>query len=189
MKYSESKVRLYKGEGTVKILMQTHEEYLNLLLEQCNQEYAIATEARLQGHDPRIEVEIPQAHDLAQRTQQLLEFLHPRNTAEQIRQLTTERDENRELVALDLALKPCCMVKAITVKLAKGLAKLKKENGGSESVMLAVAKELSLSIKTQLKPTLKSKYWPNLKRMINRNGNQSKSLWLFIMVYVQDWPS
>ena len=46
--------------------MQSHEEYLNLLLEQCNQEYAIATDARAQGQDPRIEVEIPQAHDLAQ---------------------------------------------------------------------------------------------------------------------------
>ena len=72
--------------------MQSHEEYLNLLLGQCNQEDAIATEARSQGHDPRIEVEIPQAHDLAQRTQQLLEFLHPRNTAEQIRELTEEPD-------------------------------------------------------------------------------------------------
>ena len=66
--------RLYKGARYHKIPMQTHEEYLNLLLEQCNLEYEIATEAQSQGHDLRIEVEIPQAHDLAQRTQQLLDF-------------------------------------------------------------------------------------------------------------------
>ena len=130
MNYSKAKVRLYKGEGTVKKLMQTHEEYLNLLLEQCNQEYAIATEARLQGHDPRIEVEIPQAHDLAQRTQQLLEFLHPRNTAEQIRQLTTEHDGNREMVALDLAFIVCAETllygKSHNCKTCKGTGEVKE---------------------------------------------------------------
>ena len=99
--------RLYKGARYHKIPMQTHEEYLNLLLEQCNLEYEIATEARSQGHDPRIEVEIPQAHDLAQRTQQLLDFLHPRNTAEQIRSLTEHHEGNREMVALDLAFIVC----------------------------------------------------------------------------------
>ena len=80
MKSSKVKRRLYKGAPTHRLTMQSHEEYLELLLKQCNQEYEIATKARSQGHDPRIEVEIPQAHDLAQRTQQLLDFLHPRNT-------------------------------------------------------------------------------------------------------------
>ena len=59
MKFNELQVRLYKGGKKVIKIMQSHEEYLNLLLEQCNQEYAIATDARAQGKDPRIEVEIP----------------------------------------------------------------------------------------------------------------------------------
>ena len=107
MKSNEMNRRLYKGAPTHRLTMQSHEEYLELLLEQCNQEYEIATKARLQGHDPRIEVEIPQAHDLAQRTQQLLDFLHPRNTAEQIRSLTEHHEGNREMVALDLAFIVC----------------------------------------------------------------------------------
>ena len=107
MKSNEMNRRLYKGAPTHRLTMQSHEEYLELLLEQCNQEYEIATKARLQGHDPRIEVEIPQAHDLAQRTQQLLDFLHPRNTAEQIRSLTKHHEGNREMVALDLAFIVC----------------------------------------------------------------------------------
>ena len=38
-----------------------------------------------------------------ERVQKLLKFLHDRNTAEQIRTLTSVHDENRELVALDIA--------------------------------------------------------------------------------------
>ena len=48
-------------------------------------------------------VEIPRASDLADRTQKLLDFLHPRQTAEQIRELTLKHDGNRELVAIDIA--------------------------------------------------------------------------------------
>jgi len=46
-------------------------------------------------------VEIPQAFDLADRCQKLLDFLHARKTAEQIRELTQHHDGNREMVALD----------------------------------------------------------------------------------------
>ena len=40
--------------------MQTQEEYLEVLLKQCNQEYEIANNARKLGLDPRGNVEIPQ---------------------------------------------------------------------------------------------------------------------------------
>ena len=39
---------------------------------------------------------------MADRTQKLLNFLHPRNTAEQIRELTSAFDGNREMVALEV---------------------------------------------------------------------------------------
>jgi len=110
--------------------MATHEEYLEKLLQGCNLEYEIAAKARAQGHDPRVEVEIPQAHDLAQRTQQLLEFLHPRNTAEQIRELTLEHEGNREMVALDLSLIVCAETllygKAKNCKTCKGTGEVKE---------------------------------------------------------------
>ena len=125
-----SKVRLYKGDKAVRKVMQTHQDYLNDLLSQCNLEYDIANKARELGFDPRNAVEIPQAHDLAQRTQQLLEFLHPRNTADQIRQLTTEHNGNRELVALDLALIVCAETllfgKSKNCKLCKGTGQVKE---------------------------------------------------------------
>ena len=44
--------------------------------------YQLAEQARAKGLDPRLTVEIPRASDLADRTQKLLDFLHPRRTAE-----------------------------------------------------------------------------------------------------------
>jgi DNA polymerase II large subunit len=81
----------------------THDEYIDRLKSDADAAYEIAEAARAKGLDPRIAVEIPQAFDLADRCQKLLEFLHPRRTAEQIRSLTDAHDGNREMVALDIA--------------------------------------------------------------------------------------
>ena len=79
-----------------------YSDYAKILQEKCDEEYALANLARKQGQDPKDFVEIPQAHDLADRTQKLLNFLHPRDTASQIRELTELHDGNRELVALEI---------------------------------------------------------------------------------------
>ena len=79
-----------------------YEEYIDFLQNECNSVYEVAQSARSKGHDPKNFVEIPQAHDLADRTQKLLKFLHTRNTASQIRELTQKYEGNRELVALQI---------------------------------------------------------------------------------------
>ena len=166
--------------------MQSHEEYLNLLLEQCNQEYAIATDARAQGKDPRIEVEIPQAHDLAQRTQQLLEFLHPRNTAEQIRELTEEHEGNREMVALDLALIVCAETllygKSHNCKTCTGTGEVKEgewrkrecNNCSGKGVIIEYRKEIKTDTKIEVlaefEATDKSKWKPKQIAMAIYHG-------------------
>ncbi len=83
--------------------MGSYEEYLKRLHSEANHAYEIAQVARSKGHDPKNHVEIPKAKDLADRTQKLLDFLHPRNTAEQIRRLTKDFDGNRERVAIEIA--------------------------------------------------------------------------------------
>jgi len=80
-----------------------YSSYISKLQDECNLVYEIAESARKKGKDPRNFVEIPQAHDLADRTQKLLSFLNTRQTAEQIRELTEIYDGNRELVAIDIA--------------------------------------------------------------------------------------
>ena len=79
------------------------EEYSSRLTAECNKVYDLINVAKAQGFDPKTEIEIPQAIDLAERTQKLLKFLWDRNTASQIRELTQAHDGNRELVALDIA--------------------------------------------------------------------------------------
>ena len=81
----------------------SHKEYVKRLKADCDAAYEIAEAARQKGFDPKINVEIPQAFDLADRCQKLLDFLEVRNTAAQIRELTENHDGNRELVALDIA--------------------------------------------------------------------------------------
>ena len=81
----------------------THDEYIKRLKDDCDAAYVIAEQARSKGFDPKQTVEIPQAFDLADRCQKLLEFLDGRKTAEQIRELTENHDGNREMVALDIA--------------------------------------------------------------------------------------
>jgi len=80
----------------------SYKDYIENLQKECNITYQIANEARSKGLDPKNQVEIPQAHDLADRTQKLLSFLHTRKTAEQIRELTSIHNGNRERVALEI---------------------------------------------------------------------------------------
>jgi DNA polymerase II large subunit len=80
-----------------------YEAYIARLEAECAEAYAIVEQAKAKGLDPRLSVEIPLASDLADRTQKLLDFLHPRNTAAQIRELTQENDGNREMVAIQIA--------------------------------------------------------------------------------------
>ena len=83
--------------------MGAYADYIKRLHAEAEIAYEIAEEARSKGFDPKNQVEIPKANDLADRTQKLLEFLHKRNTAEQIRELTREYDGNRERVAIEIA--------------------------------------------------------------------------------------
>ena len=72
-----------------------YSDYAKILQEKCDEEYALANLPRKQGQDPKDFVEIPQAHDLADRTQKLLNFLHPRDTASQIRELQQRRKDSK----------------------------------------------------------------------------------------------
>mgnify|MGYP001310003852 CR=1 FL=1 len=62
-------------------------EYFVKLQKGVDRAYEIAEACRAIGIDAKNRVEIPQAADMASRVHQLLEFLHERNTAEQIRNL------------------------------------------------------------------------------------------------------
>lgn len=67
--------------------------------EQC---YEVARKARRVGKDPKTEVEVPQAQDLASRVEKLLEDYNVTGVAEVIRKLTDEYG-NREIVSLKAA--------------------------------------------------------------------------------------
>ena len=84
------------------LLHMDYHSYIKHLQTECDSVYEVANSARSKGFDPKNFVEIPQAHDLADRTQKLLKFLHTRDTASQIRELTEIHDGNRELVALEI---------------------------------------------------------------------------------------
>ena len=73
------------------------------LQKDCDEIYEISAIARANGKDARNFVEIPQAADLADRVQKLLDFLHSRQTAVQIRDLEVEFDGNRERMALEIS--------------------------------------------------------------------------------------
>jgi len=78
-------------------------EYRQRLTDECHRVYSLINKAKAQGYDPKLEIEIPMASDLAERTQKLLKFLHERNTAAQIRELNIKHDGNREMMALEVA--------------------------------------------------------------------------------------
>ena len=84
-------------------MSSAQEAYFQQLQEGVESAYQVAEVCRQQGFDSRNFVEIPQAEDMASRVQQLLQFLQHRKTAEQIRELNTRFDGNRELVAIEIA--------------------------------------------------------------------------------------
>jgi len=74
------------------------QDYYNNIKERANREYEIAKKARSIGLDPKIEVEIPQAEDLAGRVAALIKI----DVADKIREL--EKEYDRERVAIEIAL-------------------------------------------------------------------------------------
>ncbi|MCP4124341.1 MAG: DNA polymerase II large subunit [Bacteroidetes bacterium] len=116
--------------------MVAYAKYLANLHAEADVIYEVAEEARSKGFDPKLQVEIPKANDLADRTQKLLEFLHPRNTAEQIRELTKEYDGNRERVAIEIAKIVCAESylygKIVNCSDCGGSGEIKKGNWNAE---------------------------------------------------------
>jgi len=116
--------------------MGSYADYLSSLHENADAAYEVAEEARSKGFDPKKSVEIPKANDLADRTQKLLEFLHPRNTAEQIRELTEKYDGNRERVAIEIAKIVCAESylygKIVDCSDCSGSGEIKKGNWTAE---------------------------------------------------------
>ena len=88
-------------------MSQRQAEYFVELQKGVDRAYEVAEACRAVGIDAKNIVEIPQAADMASRVHQLLEFLHERNTAEQIRGLTEKHDGDRERVAIDISLLVC----------------------------------------------------------------------------------
>ncbi|NLL94209.1 MAG: DNA polymerase II large subunit [Thermoplasmatales archaeon] len=78
------------------------EEYFRELAEKNGECYAVARRARSRGRDPEVNVEIPQAEDLASRVEKLLDGYGVEGIAEVIRKLTKEHN-NREVVSLLVA--------------------------------------------------------------------------------------
>jgi DNA polymerase II large subunit len=89
------------------VLSDNQQAYFDLLQKGVDDAYEVASACKAMGLDPRTTVEIPQASDMASRVHQLLEFLHDRNTAQQIRELTKKNDGDREQVAIDVSLLVC----------------------------------------------------------------------------------
>lgn len=73
--------------------------YFDMLQQQIDVCYSVAEKARKKGFDPELQVEIPQALDLAARVEELV---GPKNIAPQIRRATKEIG-NRERVSLEIA--------------------------------------------------------------------------------------
>ncbi len=74
------------------------QDYFNNIRERANREYEIAKLARSKGLDPKTDVEIPQAEDLAGRVAALMKI----DVADKIREL--EKKYDRERVAIEIAL-------------------------------------------------------------------------------------
>ena len=77
-------------------------EYFDDLARKNEECYEVARKARRVGKDPKTEVEIPQAQDLASRVEKLLEDYNVTGVAEIIRKFTDEYG-NREIVSLKTA--------------------------------------------------------------------------------------
>ncbi|MCG7844130.1 MAG: DNA polymerase II large subunit, partial [Methanomassiliicoccales archaeon] len=76
--------------------------YFSLLFQENERCYSLAQEARSRGLDPSLEVEIPQAEDLAARVEKQLSDWHVDGVAERIREISRSI-ESREEVSLFIA--------------------------------------------------------------------------------------
>jgi len=76
-------------------------DYFSSLQRQVDRAYEVARRARMKGFDPELDVEIPQAQDLAARVEKLLAGWDVEGVAERIRELS--REHNREEVSLIIA--------------------------------------------------------------------------------------
>ncbi|MFY9605415.1 MAG: DNA polymerase II large subunit, partial [Thermoplasmata archaeon] len=77
------------------------EEYFSTLQREVDVCYDVAKRARMKGLDPELDVEIPQASDLAARVEKLLFEWEVEGVASRIRELS--RDHNREEVSILIA--------------------------------------------------------------------------------------
>ena len=79
--------------------------YFDTLMEGANKCYAVAEIARAKGFDPSLEIEIPQADDLASRVEKQLKELPLQNVAQIIREISEDhgREETSLLVAKKVA--------------------------------------------------------------------------------------
>ncbi len=83
------------------VCSESMEEYFSSLQKQVDACYEVARRARMKGFDPELDVEIPQAQDLAARVEKLLVDWDVEGVASRIRELST--DHNREEVSILIA--------------------------------------------------------------------------------------
>ncbi len=83
------------------VCSESMEEYFSSLQRQVDACYEVAKRARMKGFDPELDVEIPQAQDLAARVEKLLVDWDVEGVASRIRELS--RDHNREEVSILIA--------------------------------------------------------------------------------------
>ena len=93
---------MLSGEGMKTVVCsESMEDYFSTLQRQVDQAYEVARRARKKGLDPELDVEIPQAQDLAARVEKLLVDWDVEGVASRIRELSTDHD--REEVSLLIA--------------------------------------------------------------------------------------
>ncbi len=83
------------------VCSESMEDYFSRLQREVDNCYDVAKRARMRGFDPELDVEIPQASDLAARVEKLLFEWDVEGVASRIRELS--RDHNREEVSIMIA--------------------------------------------------------------------------------------
>ena len=83
------------------VCSESMEDYFSRLQREVDNCYEVAKRARMRGFDPELDVEIPQASDLAARVEKLLFEWDVEGVASRIRELS--RDHNREEVSIMIA--------------------------------------------------------------------------------------
>ncbi len=111
------------------IASEDTKKYFEALMTGANICYDVAAEARSKGFDPSLEVEIPQADDLASRVEKQLKELPLENVAEIIREIAEHN--NREVTSLLVA------------------KKVAREFKGSKDIALDTAVRVGLAVLTE----------------------------------------